>query len=196
MKENISRRTALTLAAAGGLVLSAGAEARPAKVPVIWDGKKMWETFEEKAVGFAYPGPEGRPKAWVAFDPQCPDCMKFAETVRPFYPRIAVVWCPIAFLNIHSEPQGAAILAAPEPWKLFDQQHEHFRDAEFRGIRYDTAKIPVKCREQVWVNTKLHRRCGCRAVPFGVFRNAKGEYVPLDENLTREELETVFGVKP
>lgn len=191
---SMTRREAFAAAAALAAVSASGAaKAAPANVPVIWDGKKMYETFEKQATGLSYPGSAGRPKAYVAFDPQCPDCMKLMEQVRPLYPQVDVVWCPIAFLNIHSEPQGSAILAAPEPWKLLDDQHEHFRD-EFRGIRYDLAKLPEELRNKVWTNTKLHRRAGCRAVPYGVFKNAKGEFLPFDENLTTEELAALFGV--
>ena len=50
-------------------------------------------------------------------------------------------------------------------------------------------------RNKVWTNTKLHRRAGCRAVPYGVFKNSKGEYKPFDENLSTEELAALFEVK-
>ena len=85
--------------------------------------------------------------------------------------------------------------ASKEPWKKYDEQHEHFRDPEFRGIRYDLAKLPDDLRNKVWTNTKLHRRAGCRAVPYGVFKNSKGEYKPFDENLSTEELAALFEVK-
>lgn len=168
---------------------------RPAVVPVIWDGKKMYETFKAQGAGFSYPGPADRPVAYVAIDPQCPDCMKFTENVKPLLSKVNVIFFPIAFLNINSEPQGSTILASKEPWKKYDEQHEHFRDPEFRGIRYDLAKLPDDLRNKVWTNTKLHRRAGCRAVPYGVFKNSKGEYKPFDENLSTEELAALFEVK-
>ena len=40
----------------------------------------------------------------------------------------------------------------------------------------------------------MARRCGCRAVPFGVFKNSKGEYVGFDENLLTNELAELFEV--
>lgn len=197
MTNTLSRRKAILTAAAASAALACvpgRAFAAPANVPVIWDGKKMYETFAAQATGFSYPGPAGRPKAYVAFDPQCPDCMRLMERIRPLYDKVDVVWCPISFLSIHSEPQGSTILASAEPWKTLDEQHEHFRDA-FRGIHYDLAKLPEDLRNKVWTNTKLHRRAGCRAVPFGVFKNAKGEYLPFDENLTTAELAALFGVE-
>ena len=118
-----------------------------------------------------------------------------AENVKPLLSKVNVIFFPIAFLNINSEPQGSTILASKEPWKKYDEQHEHFRDPEFRGIRYDLAKLPDDLRNKVWTNTKLHRRAGCRAVPYGVFKNSKGEYKPFDENLSTEELAALFEVK-
>ena len=72
------------------------------------------------------------------------------------------------------------------------EQHDHFKDPDFRGIRYDITTLPMDVRQKVWTNTKLHRRSGCRAVPYGVYKNSKGEYVPFDENLNTDELATLF----
>lgn len=192
---DISRRSALAIAAAvvSGAVVPA-VHAAPAKVPSIWDGKMMWETFSKSAHGFSYPGPAGRPKAYVAIDTQCPDCMRLMEHIRPLHAKIDVVYCPIAWMNIHSDAQGAMIFASDKPWEVLDAQHEHFRDEGFRGLRYDITKLSEKFRNWCWDNSKLHRRCGCRAVPYGVFKNSKGEYVPFDENLTTAELAKIFEV--
>ena len=176
MQKTLSRRSAIALSAAAAAAIAARpAAARPAVVPVIWDGKKMYETFKAQGAGFSYPGPADRPVAYVAIDPQCPDCMKFTENVKPLLSKVNVIFFPIAFLNINSEPQGSTILASKEPWKKYDEQHD--------------------LRNKVWTNTKLHRRAGCRAVPYGVFKNSKGEYKPFDENLSTEELAALFEVK-
>ena len=114
MKE-FSRRDTLIGGFASLLALGAqSAHAAPASVPVIWDGKKMYESFAKEGTGISSKGPAGRPKAYVAFDTQCRDC-----------------------------------------WQL-------------------------------------HRRSGCRAVPYGVFKNSKGQYLPFDERLTVEELKQLF----
>ena len=174
--EHLSRRKALLGAASLAVAAAAPAvTAAPANVPVIWDGKKMWESFEKDATGFAFPCKKGSRTAYVAFDPQCPDCIRLYDRVKPLLNEIHLVWCPIAFLNIHSDPQGAAILSAKDPTAKFEELHEHFRDAGFRGFRYDLAKIPEDVRNKVWTNTKLHRRCGCRAVPYGVYQTKKGD---------------------
>ena len=196
MQSIVSRRKILIASLGAAAVgLTRTAQAAPANVPSIWDGKKMYETFKAQGTGFSYPGPADRPVAYVAIDPQCPDCMKFTENVKPLLSKVNVIFFPIAFLNINSEPQGSTILASKEPWKKYEEQHEHFRDPEFRGIRYDLSKLPDDLRNKVWLNTKLHRRAGCRAVPYGVFKNSKGEYKPFDENLSTEELAALFEVK-
>ena len=96
-------------------------------------------------------------------------------------------------MNIHSEPQATTILIDKDPLGKLDEHFAHFNDIEFRGIRYGAVeKLPVEVRDKVWTNTKLHRRAGCRAVPYGVFKNSKGQYVPFDERLTVEELKELF----
>ena len=190
MTLKLSRR--LTLGLAISALFGSAAVAAPANVPSIWEGKKMYESFLKDGTGFSYPGSQGKPKAVMAFDTQCPDCMKIYKNLQPLLGQVDIIFYPIAYLNIHSEPQGSTILASKEPFKVFEQQHEHFKDPGFRGIRYDLKKLPDELRNKVWTNTKLHRRSGCRAVPYGVFKNSKGEYVPFDENMTTEELKKLF----
>lgn len=171
------------------------ASARPANVPVIWDGKKMWDSFLKDGTGFSSPDGEGKPLALVAFDAQCPDCITLQQRIKPLEKYVHVIYYPISYLNIHSEPQGSTMLAAKDPYKVFEEQHEHFKDPDFRGIKYDISKLPTDIRNKVWTNTKLHRRAGCRAVPYGVFQTPDGKYLPFDENLTTEELAKLFGIK-
>lgn len=197
MHATLSRRSLLGAAAAA--CAAAGTQsvfAKPAVVPSIWDGKKMYETIEKDGTYFTYPGPAGRKVVHIFIDTQCPDCEHLFTRIQPLFDRIEARFYPISFLNIHSEPQGTTILMSKEPWKVFDQHHEHFRDADFRGLRYGKVEaLPVELRNKVWMNTKLHRRCGCRAVPYGVYKNSKGEFVPFDENLTTKELSALFELK-
>ena len=167
----LTRRSALGLAAAALALSTTAAQAKPAKVPEGWDGKKT---------------------AHVFFDTQCPDCIRLMDRIMPLQDRIAVVYYPIALLNPHCEPQGALILGSKDPYAMLIKHHEHFRDKDFRGLRYEGADLPYELRNKVWINTKLHRRSGCRAVPYGVYLNSKGEYVPFDENLTTDELAKIF----
>ena len=112
----LSRRSALAagLASFAALGLS-NAQAAPASVPVIWDGKKMFESFEKEATGISSQGPAGRPKAYLAFDTQCRDCWQLHRKLEPFMDKIEFVFCPISFMNIHSEPQATTILIDKDP---------------------------------------------------------------------------------
>ena len=153
----------------------------------------MYETMTKDGVGFRSPTPASVKKtAHVFFDTQCPDCIRLMDRIMPLQDRIAVVYYPIALLNPHCEPQGALILGSKDPYAMLVKHHEHFRDKDFRGLRYEGADLPYELRNKVWINTKLHRRSGCRAVPYGVYLNSKGEYVPFDENLTTDELAKIF----
>ncbi|HIU36770.1 MAG TPA: Tat pathway signal protein [Candidatus Aphodousia faecigallinarum] len=192
--KQVTRRNALLVGLAS--LLTAGTssvQAAPASVPVIWDGKKMFESFEKEATGISSKGPEGRPKAYVAFDTQCRDCWQLHRKLEPFLDKIEFIFCPISFMNIHSEPQATTILIDKNPLAKLEEHFAHFTDIEFRGIHYGRVEdLPVDVRDKVWTNTKLHRRAGCRAVPYGVFKNSKGNYLPFDERLTVEELKTLF----
>lgn len=192
--EKLTRRGAMWAGFASLLTAAvAPAQAAPASVPVIWDGKKMYESFEKEGTGISSKGPAGRPKAYVAFDTQCRDCWHLHRRLEPFMDKIEFVFCPISFMNIHSEPQATTILIDKDPLAKLEEHFAHFADIEFRGIRYGLVeKLPVDVRDKVWTNTKLHRRAGCRAVPYGVFKNSKGQYLPFDERLTTEELKKLF----
>jgi hypothetical protein len=171
----------------------------PHKFPRVmadWWGQGMYEELEKKGMGIAAPGPAGRKKAFIAFDTQCPWCHHLHKQLIPLYDRVEVVWFPVATLTIWSEPQGAMMLAAEDPWKLFLHHMDIFRkDDRPRGIAVDPAKIwniPLKFREGVWTNSKIIRRNVCRTVPYGVFKNSKGEFIPLYSRLTTEELAKIF----
>ena len=89
----LSRRSALAagLASFAALGLS-NAQAAPASVPVIWDGKKMFESFEKEATGISSQGPAGGPKAYLAFDTQCRDCWQLHRKLEPFMDKIEFVF--------------------------------------------------------------------------------------------------------
>lgn len=193
MKSISRRQTLLTGIAALVSLIAPSVHAEPANVPVIWDGKKMFESFEKEATGIVTEGSEGIPKAYVAFDTQCRDCWQLHRKLEAFSGKIKFIFCPISFMNIHSEPQATTILMDKNPLAKLEEHFAHFSDIDFRGIRYGNVEnLPVDIRDKVWTNTKLHRRAGCRAVPYGVFKNSKGEYLPFDERLTVEELKQLF----
>ena len=143
----LTRRSALGLAAAALALSTTAAQAKPAKVPEGWDGKKMYETMTKDGVGFRSPTPASVKKtAHVFFDTQCPDCIRLMDRIMPLQDRIAVVYYPIALLNPHCEPQGALILGSKDPYAMLIKHHEHFRDKDFRGLRYEGADLNCATR--------------------------------------------------
>jgi len=150
MQSIVSRRKILIASLGAAAVgLTRTAQAAPANVPSIWDGKKMYDSFLKDGTGFSFPHKPNAPVAVVAFDTQCPDCMRLFTRIKPLLNDVDVIFYPISFMNIHSEPQGTTILMSKDPAKTFEEQHEHFKDPDFRGIRYDVSKLPEDLRRAV-----------------------------------------------
>lgn len=199
----MKRRDLIAGAAAAAALISAPARGEPGKkdwpkVPEGWWGEGMFEELAKKGWGVSAPGPEGRPVAYIAFDPQCPWCEKLHRAATPLYERFRIVWVPVAVLNVNSEPQGTMILAAPDPWGKFLEHEDRFYDKDFRGIPVDQKQVwqlPAAIRQRVWDNSKIARRNGCRTIPFGVFKAGPGDYRPIYSGMTTEDLEKVLGTK-
>ena len=138
--KTMTRRSAL-LAGLVSLMASnlSPANAAPASVPVIWDGKKMFESFEKDATGISSKGPAGRPKAYVAFDTQCRDCWQLHRKLEPFLDKIEFVFCPISFMNIHSEPQATTILIDKDPLAKLEE-HGMTKLGEHQDITLDVSR--------------------------------------------------------
>lgn len=170
------------------------------RVPTDWWGRGMYEDLLEKGTGFAAPGngPVGKGSLLICFDTQCPWCHKLFATLKPLEGKVRMVWYPVALLSVWSEPQGALLLTQPDPYAAFAEHIDVFRQTdEPRGIKIDTAHvwdISRKMRNGVWVNSKIFRRNGTRTVPFGVFRNSKGEYVPVYSRMDTHELAKLLEV--
>ena len=112
---------AIAAAAAAPAALAAEASGAPKKVwpkvPEGWYGEGMYQDLAKDGTGVTAPGTEGLPTAYIAFDPQCPWCEKLHRAATPLYSKVRIIWCPVAVLNINSEPQGSMILSASDPWK-------------------------------------------------------------------------------
>lgn len=191
--------TAVALTAVASVVVSAAEKKEKVwpKVPDGWYGEGMFDELAKKGHGVFAPGSEKRPVAYIAFDSQCPWCEKLHRAATPLYDKIKIVWVPVAVLNVNSEPQGSMILAAKDPWKKFLEHEDRFNDKDFRGIPVDQKKVwelPAQIRQQVWDNSKIVRRNGCRTIPFGVFKTATGEYRPIYSGMSTKDLRQVFGI--
>lgn len=197
----MKRRALLAAAAALAAASAARAEEKKAKVwpkvPDGWYGEGMFEDLAAKGAGVFAPGAESRPVAYIAFDTQCPWCEKLHRAATPLYGEVKIIWVPVAILNVNSEPQGSMILAADDPWAKFLEHEDRFHDKDFRGLPVDQKevwKLPAKVRQQVWDNSKIARRNGCRTIPFGVFKTKEGEYRPIYSGMTTDDLRKVFGL--
>lgn len=171
------------------------------KPPSDWYGEGMYTDLLEKGMGIKSPSEctsPNRRKLLLTFDTQCPWCHRLHEALKPLYPFVTVIWYPVATLGIHSEPQGSAMLASVNPWKAFLAHMNGFRsDIKPRGktlTQSEIERLPMKVREAVWTNSKIHRRTACRTVPFGVYRNTRGEYVPVWSGMKTDELAQLLEV--
>lgn len=200
----LNRRQALQMAAAAAVCAGVGSaqaqgsnkkKAPPASpVPPGLDPKAMYEQLAEKGKGFDMkPGIEGRPVAYVVFDAQCQYCVRLWEAAKPIADKVKFVWLPVAVLNTNSEPQGAAILSAPDPVAMMERHEAAFKNVH-RGLVTDSMEIPLAAREDVWSNSRIFRRTGGRSVPYGILKNAKGEFRLIPDALRTEELKKLLGV--
>lgn len=197
---SLNRRQMITLAAIGlAAAGSAHAQTPPALAvpgaPPGMDVKSLYDQFAEKGKGFDMkPGIEGRPvTVYIAFDPQCPACEQLWQASKPLADKVRFVWLPVAVLNPHSEPQGAAIISAPDPVAMMERHEAAFRNVH-RGLVTEGMAIPFTAREDVWSNSRIFRRTGGRSVPWGVFKNAKGEFGVIPDALKTEQLRQLLGV--
>ena len=113
MQSIVSRRKILIASLGAAAVgLTRTAQAAPANVPSIWDGKKMCDSFLRDGTGFSFPHKPNAPVAVVAFDTQCPDCMRLFTRIKPLLNDVDVIFYPISFMNIHYtlSKQAAVIL--------------------------------------------------------------------------------------
>lgn len=84
MQSIVSRRKILIASLGAAAVgLTRTAQAAPANVPSIWDGKKMYDSFLKDGTGFSFPHKPNAPVAVVAFCTQCPDCSVCLPELSP-----------------------------------------------------------------------------------------------------------------
>jgi protein-disulfide isomerase len=155
---------------------------------------KIFTTLQEKGHGVVTPGAAGKPRFIAAIDTQCPWCAKLIKAALPLADQIEFVWYPVAVLNDDSITQAAEILSAPDPWKKLLQNEEEFKAEGHRGLVTEGKTFPKEVRQKVWDNSKIFRRAGGTVVPLGVFKTAKGDYIPILSGISTEELRQVLGL--
>ena len=197
----ISRRPFLF--AAGGAALAALAAcskevSAPSAAPAATaatpggDARQAYEAAS-KGTGFTVGQPMAARSVLVFFDPQCPHCATLWVAAKPLHDRIRMVWMPVAFIRPISGPQGALLLAAPDPKALMDR-HESLLAGGAGGLEVsgpgDAALI-----EKIKANTALWSKLGGGSVPHMIYRaGADGPYGSQPGGLPTAQLETMLGL--
>ena len=147
-----------------------------------------------EAKGFGVGSTMGVRSVYVFFDPQCSHCAVLWNEAKPLKAQARFVWIPVGLLNASSTPQGAALLAAPDPAAAMDA-HEASMKERRGGIsasgNLDTQKAAVEA------NTRLLTRFQFPGVPTIVAKHAiTGELVVREGALPTAALADALGLVP
>ena len=131
---------------------------------------------------------------YVFFDPQCPHCSALWVAARPLKSQAKFVWIPVGLVNAASAPQGAALLAAPDPAAAMDA-HEASMTEKKGGItaigNLDAQKAAVEA------NTRLMNRFQFGSVPTVVGKHAvTGDLVVREGSMPTAVLANALGLQP
>jgi thiol:disulfide interchange protein DsbG len=132
---------------------------------------------------------------YVFFDTTCPHCAQLWQASQPLLKRVKLVWMPIGLLRPSSGPQGATILAAPDPVAAMEENESKVL-ANAGGISASLS-LPDDVVAKVKANTDLFNKIGADSVPLIVFRHAQtGAYGQHAGALDTDGLATLIGVQP
>lgn len=146
-----------------------------------------------EAKGFTAGSPMSVRTVYVFFDPQCPHCTALWEAARPLKSQTKFVWIPVGLLNASSAPQGAALLAAPDPAAAMDA-HEASMKEKKGGITAIGALDAQKA--SVEANTQLFNRYKFSSVPTVVANHAvTGNLVVQEGSMPTASLANVLGLQ-
>jgi thiol:disulfide interchange protein DsbG len=174
------------LAACGKESGTQGPAAGAAATPVSLDA------IASEGTGFNVGSTMSARVAYVFFDPQCPHCSALWVSARPLKSQARFVWLPVALLNDKSAPQGAAILAAPDPVAAMDQHEASIRAGQ-GGI--SAMGVPDQQKDAVKRNTALMNRFGIASVPTIVGKHAQtGEVVTIEGSVPTAMLAQKLGL--
>jgi hypothetical protein len=88
----------------------------------------LLDKFASEARGFEMSDrPHHALSVFIAFDPQCPECVDFWRAAMPLRQTVRFVWLPVAILNPLSEPQGAELLSAASPATSMERHVASFK---------------------------------------------------------------------
>ena len=195
-RRRLLRAAALPLAAALALDLAA-CSPQDAPAPKAEPGSvkpdEAYALLAKEGKGFAVGSLMSANTVYVLFDPQCPHCGHLWQQALPLHKKVKFVWMPVSFINAKSTPQGAALLAAPNPVQAMTE-HEASIVAGTGGMAA-SASIPDDMAAAIKKNTDLFNRLGGESVPFIVAKNASnGQAVTNAGAMETAALEQFLGL--
>ncbi len=108
---------------------------------------------------------------YVFFDTTCPHCAHLWQAAQGLGNQLKIVWMPVGLLRPQSLPQGATILAAPDPAAAMAQNEASVANHGNGITAMGTLDAAVAAK--VKANTELFNAIGTGEVPLIVYRNAK-----------------------
>ena len=149
------------------------------------------EAIAAEGQGFSVGSTMAARTVYVFFDPQCPHCAALWQAAKPLKSQARFVWMPVALLNDKSAPQGATLMAAPDPVAAMDQ-HE----ASLASGGISAMGAPEDKKAAVQRNTQLMNRFGFSSVPAVVAKHAQsGETVVIEGSLPTASLAQRLGLQ-
>lgn len=190
------RRLALTLAAALALAACSDKPAEPtsatAATPAPANTADAY-ALAAKGHGFNVGSMMAANTIYVYFDTTCPHCAHLWQNSQPLLGQVKMVWMPVGLLRPQSLPQGATILASPDPAAAMST-HEASVLAQGPGIT-PAKDIPETVLAQVRENTDILNKLGSTSVPLVVYRNGKtGEHGQTSGALDADHLKALVGL--
>jgi thiol:disulfide interchange protein DsbG len=130
---------------------------------------------------------------YVFFDPTCPHCAQLWTNAKALSTKLKIVWMPIGLLRSSSAPQGATILAAPDPATAMNENETSVL-AHGGGITANQS-LGDDVMKKVQANTDIFKKLGAESVPLIVYRNGKnGQFGTHDGAVSAEQLAQMVGL--
>ncbi len=184
----ISRRTLCAVSLTGAVAAPAYAAFFSEEYPKLRLGtnlEDMYKNLLEKGNGISkHPKDSPLPKVLIITDTMCPWCSKLFLESEPLTDEINFIWYPVCVLGDPSVTQAAYILQSENPWETLKEQESTFKN-ETKGIDTTGKEIKPDFRKKIWDNAKIFRRAGGTVVPFGVYKNSDGKFIPFFESFAK-----------
>lgn len=185
----------LPVASKAGSAASPASSASPASPPASAPpaAQQAYTEASTSSIGFTVGPMVAANEVIVFFDPQCPHCGALWGASQALLGKLKMRWVPVGFLRPLSTPQGALLLAAPDPAALMTE-HERLLLARKDGLPVPQ-QLDAALMAKVKANTQLLQKLGADSVPFMLFRNAKtGLYDNHVGGVTTEQLAEMTGL--